>query len=198
MTTELPPFLRADDSPLTEKQEALIKHEVKVPPGNRTALIELEKQSFGIAFEQALEAIADGRSLSEFCSTYHMPVSASRFRTWMFQDPRRKELYHMAKSLGAETVEDDLIRIADGLNPDGSASMNDTNRSKIQIDTRWRLLQVWNRKRYGDVKHIEQTTTTTVDINTLSKHELEQQLLRSLGLDMMDITPDGDTFDNVD
>jgi hypothetical protein len=198
---DLPDFMRPPTDPQESDQPEQpspdqsraarqVRHELLAPKGsgNRTALIELEKQTFEIAFEFALEHLADGCSLSEFCHGYHTPISTSRFRTWMFRDPRRKEAYHAAKALGAETVEDDLIRISDGLRPDLTPTPEETARAKLRIDTRKWLLQVWNRKRYGDVKHIEQNTTTTIDVSTMSKHDLEQQLMRSLGI--------GETFDH--
>lgn len=171
-------------------------HDLYAPPGNRAALIELEKQTYDIAFETALEHIADGMPLSQFCANYHQPLSATRFRTWMFKDRRRKEAYLAAKVLAAEAVEDELIRIADGLKADGTPTPDDTTRSKLMIDTRWKMLQVWNRQRYGDTKFIEQTTTQKIDVNTMSKDELEQRLLRAMGIDPDDITPSGDTFDH--
>ena len=161
-------------------------------PGNRQALIDLEKQSFEIAFETALERLADGMTLSTFCAEYPSPLeplSAVRFRTWIFKDAHHRSAYMTAKAIGAETVEDDLIRIADGLRPDGSASLDDVPRSQLRVQTRKWLLQVWNRRRYGDVKQIEQTTTTTVDISSLSTEELRSRLLKSLGMDI----PDSDT-----
>jgi hypothetical protein len=182
--------------PLSNPARIAVELKDTSAPGNRQALIDLERQSFEIAFETALERLADGLTLSEFCANYPSPVeplSAVRFRTWIFRDPQRKSAYMTAKAIGAETVEDDLIRIADGLRPDGTASLDDVPRSQLRVQTRKWLLQVWNRRRYGDVKQIEQTTTTTVDISNLSTEELRSRLLKSLG---MDADPSGNTYEN--
>jgi len=149
---------------------------------NSTSMRELERQSFAIAFEHLLEKVAEGTTLTTFATEYHTPLSPGRFRTWIFANNNRKAAYMAAKAVGAEHVEDEMRRIADGLNADGTPSLNDTARSTLQVNTRKWILQVWNRKRYGDVKHIEQTTTTSVDLSRLSTDDLRQRLLEQMGL----------------
>ena len=178
-----------------ERQEQQIRHELKAVPGsgNFHAVIELEKQSFDIAFESALEALAGGTTLTEFCHSYHMPMSPVRFRTWMLQDNRRKNAYYGAKALWAEALEDELIRISDGVGPDGQrapALPEEVQRSTLRIATRKWIMEKSNRKRYGDVKHIEQTTTntTTIDVTTMSTEDLKRFVLRQAGADALDAT----------
>jgi hypothetical protein len=148
----------------------------------------LEQQTFDIAFEMALEQLAGGVPFTQFCTEYpspspSQPLDPTRFRAWIWKDQKRKQAYLVAKALGAEAVEDELIRISDGLGPDNLPSPNEVDRSKLQIDTRKWLLQVWNRRRYGDVKHIEQTTTTRVDVSSLSTDELRAKVLQGLGFE---------------
>ncbi len=88
-----------------------------------------------------------------------------------------------AKAVGAEAVEDELIRISDGRLEDGGASPDDVSRSQLRINTRKWLLQVWNRKRYGDVKTVESHSTTRFDVSSASSAELQRRVLESLGLD---------------
>jgi hypothetical protein len=148
-------------------------------------VLALEMQTFEIAFESALEQIASGTTLAIFCANYigpmNAPLAAGRFRAWMFRDGKRKQAYLAAKALGAEAIEDELLRISDGIRADGSAMPDDVNRNTLQINTRKWLLQVWNRRRYGDVKHIEQNTTTRVDVSNLGTEELRAKVLSSLG-----------------
>lgn len=146
---------------------------------------ELEVQSFGIAFESVLETLAEGRSLDEFCRTYHTQLSPARFRTWIYRDRNRCNAYLAAKAVGAEAVEDELIRISDGVLVDGSASPDDVSRSQLRINTRKWLLQVWNRKRYGDVKTVESHSTTRFDVSSASSAELQRRVLESLGLESL-------------
>jgi hypothetical protein len=144
---------------------------------------QLELQTFEIAFESALEELAAGNTLELFCASYHVRLVPSRFRTWVFQNTKRRNAYIAAKAVGAEAVEDELIRIADGKLADGTPSPNDVQRSQLMISTRRWLLTVWNRERYGEVKKVEQTTTTRIDPASLSTPELQRQLLEALGID---------------
>jgi hypothetical protein len=183
-----------------EKVDQQIRHELKAAPGsgNMAAVIELEKQSFEIAFESALESLAGGKTLTEFCHAYHMPMSPVRFRTWMLQDNRRKNAYYGAKALWAEQLEDELIRISDGVGPDGQPASQlpeDVQRSTLRISTRKWIMEKSNRKRYGDVKHIEQTTTntTTIDVSSMSTEDLKRFVLRQAGADSLD----ADTLDAI-
>jgi hypothetical protein len=143
----------------------------------------LELQTFGIAFESALEAAASGTTLEQFATSYHVRLNAPRFRTWIYQNAKRRNAWQAAKAVGAEQVEEDLIRIADGINPDGTASLADVQRSTLQVNTRRWLLQVWNRERYGDIRKIEQTTTARIDPSSLSTPELQERLLAALGVE---------------
>jgi hypothetical protein len=145
-----------------------------------TEMRALEKQSFEIAFEFALEAVSGGITFESFCREYHTPLNAVRFRNWVFTNASRRVAYMQAKMLGAEAIEDDLIRIADGLRPDGTPSLDDPQRTQQMLNIRKWLLQVWNRRRYGDVKQIEQTTR--VESSQMTKEELQQRLLVSLGI----------------
>lgn len=145
----------------------------------------LEVQSFGIAFESVLETMAEGKSLDEFCRTYHTQLSPARFRTWIYRDRNRRNAYLAAKAVGAEAVEDELIRISDGRLEDGGASPDDVSRSQLRINTRKWLLQVWNRKRYGDVKTVESHSTTRFDVSSASSAELQRRVLESLGLESL-------------
>ena len=147
-------------------------------------LRQLEKQTFEIAFEMALEAMAEGVTLQDFCREYHTQLSPARFRNWMFKDANRSVAYRRAKMIGAEAVEDELLRISDGKNPDGSASISDTNRDTLRINIRKWLLGVWNRKKYGDIKQVEQHTPPRFDPAVATADQLQQELLRALGLDV--------------
>ena len=143
----------------------------------------LERQTFGIAFEHLLESMANATTFSHFCLTYldpfGRPLSTSRFRTWIFHDQSRRRAYYTAKALAAEAIEDDLIRIADGFNPDGSLSLADPARSKLQVDVRFKLLPIFNPKRYAPTTRVEtNTTVTTKNLDALPTLELKRLLLQ--------------------
>ena len=157
----------------------------------------LEIQTFKIAFEFALLSMADGTPFEVFCRTFssHLPdhlqptlgLPPGRFRAWIFRDERRRNAYYAAKALAAEAVEDELIRIADGVGPDGEPLLEDNQRSALKIETRKWLLKIWNRRRYGDVKQIEQHLTSNADMSQLSTQELHRRILESLGMDAIEV-----------
>ena len=153
---------------------------------NKASVDALMLQTFDIAFEIALERLAEGISLDVFCREYYKPISPAKFRTWIYRNPKRKAAYLAAKAIGAEAIEDEMIRISDGIRPDGSETPEDVTRSTLRINTRKWLLTIWNRPRYGDKTTIEQTTTTKLDTSGVSTAELRSRLLESLGLDTVD------------
>ena len=163
---------------------------MSLPPRHASSLSPeeriLEQQTFAIAFESLLEALSDATTFSAFCLTYKdpfgRPLSTARFRTWIFAIPARKTAYYTAKSMAAEAIEDDLIRIADGLNPDGSLSPNDPARSKLMVDVRFKLLPVYNRDRYAPTTQVDiNTTVTTKNVDSISTQELKRLILEKRG-----------------
>lgn len=160
---------------------------------------ELEKQSFEIAFETLLEHLSEGRTFESFCNEYHTPLHVGRFRAWVFSRQKRREAYYVAKAIGAEAIEDELIRISDGIDADGNPSADDVGRATLRINTRKWLLQISNRKRYGDVKQIESHTTTSFDPSSLSTMQLQQRILQSLGMEenpLLDYVDSPETVDD--
>jgi hypothetical protein len=172
-----------------ERRLALIRNELKASNGSADLQIRYETKIFEIAFTTAMDWLAEGKTLQEFCVEYHTPISPARFRKWIFQDDKRHDAYRMAKALGAEAMEDELVRISDGLSADGSAAPDETARSKLKIDTRKFVMQVNNRRKYGEHKSIEQTTTTTtkIDVTSLSTEDLKRYVLRQAGADAVDV-----------
>lgn len=193
MNSSLPDWMDGDDTSPKERS----KH-VPIPISQMSDQErQLELQTFGIAFESSLEQIASGTTIEQFCQKYTDPLGRSlshgRFRAWIYRDEKRRNAFYAAKALAAEAIEDELLRISDGMLADGSASMDDTARSQLRIQTRWKLLQVYNRKRYGDVKTVEQTNTTKVEIQQMTTDELKKYILSQSGIDIenADFSTDG-------
>ena len=149
-------------------------------------MLELEKQTFAIAFESALEHLADGATFQQFCDNYHVRLHPARFRKWIFRDSERRHAYEVAKAIGMEAIEDSLIRIADGINPDGSPSPNEVARSSLMIETRKWVMSKVNPRKYGDNKRIEQTSITRFDPNKMSNEELARQVFDALGINVIE------------
>ena len=113
---------------------------------------ENEQALFPALFERALDEIAGGNPLAQVVEEYPIEVSYTRLLSWIHRDEGRKARYFEAQVIGAEAVADQMIRISDA-----SDNLEDVQRSTLRINTRKWLLGVWNRKRYGETRQVEQT-----------------------------------------
>ena len=145
------------DAPLTTTTELAIAPPLpEVPswmlPATPLAKLRLDNEltTFENALDGLLEHVAAGNPLSAAVERDPRDISYSRLLAWIHRDPARVERYRQAQEIGAEVVADQMIEIADG------EGLEDVNRSTLRINTRKWLLGVWNRKRYGEVKQIEQ------------------------------------------
>lgn len=125
----------------------------------KRARVELEMLSYEAVFERALENIAAGQPLSATIEEDHRSINYHRFLSWVHKDEHRKARYYEAQEVGAEVVAAQMLEIADA-----DDTLEDVQRSTLRINTRKWLLGVWNRKRFGDVKQIEQNVT--IDLST--------------------------------
>ena len=103
-------------------------------------------------FEWVCERISIGETLGTVLNRDPRNPDVGRFIRWVMKDEGRREKYYEAQAIGAEVMfEEDMIRIADA-----DDSLEDVQRTKVKLDTRWKRLAICNRKRFGDVKQIEQ------------------------------------------
>jgi hypothetical protein len=77
-----------------------------------------------------------------------------RFIAWVMRDENRKAQYYEAQAIGAVVLMIETPMIADA-----NDSMEDVNRSTLRVNTRKWQMSVWNRKRFGDVRQIDQNVT---------------------------------------
>jgi hypothetical protein len=108
-------------------------------------------------FERALQHIAEGNPLTSAIENYPLPITATRFMAWIHRDEERRTRYYEAQEIGAEVVANQMIDIADA-----EDTVEDVQRSTLRINTRKWLLGVWNRKRFGEIKQVEQNVTIDI------------------------------------
>jgi len=123
------------------------------------------------SWNKILESISMGHTLKSIVEDQNLGVDYNALIRWIHKDEARKAEYYAAREVGAEIIADDLIEISAGID-----SMEDVARSSLRIQTRKWLLGVWNRKRYGDVKQIEQNVT--VDIGAAMERAQARALSR--------------------
>lgn len=133
---------------------------------------QLEEAQFEASFENILDKIAGGGNLKDILEDDIRQLDHSRMRRWILRDTKRKAKYHEAQEIGAELIADEIIGIADGGN-----SMEDVQRSKLRIDTRWKLLTVWNRRRYGEVKQVEINQSISISDALNAAHQRMEKAL---------------------
>lgn len=114
--------------------------------------------NYEAVFPRVLELMAGGchlnRAIKRLPADLYPPVKSGPFIQWVNKDPLRKTLFKQAKEIRTETWAGNILDHAEGVE-DGFE--NDTARSKLIIDTYWKLMGVDNRKDYGDKTTIEVT-----------------------------------------
>lgn len=123
---------------------------------------DLRRQNMLATFELALDTVLcrmvdQGCSLAESVKQDHRDFPYSQFLGWIMRDEGRKARYHEAQALAAEVVFDQLTSIADA-----EDTIEDVQRSTLKVNTRKWWLGVVNRKRFGDVKQVEQNVTLDI------------------------------------
>ncbi len=120
----------------------------------------IQRITYESIFERALEEVEAGGTIFALIKNDPRGIDYGKFMKWMNLDPERKKRFREAKTNGALAMEDRLLEVAAG--KDG---LEDVNRSKLIVDTMWKMMQVNDRDRYStSVKHEH---TVGVDIKKL-------------------------------
>ena len=114
------------------------------------ARADLALTRYEIIFERLLNEIANGKMFQSVINEDFRDIEAGALLRWIKKDPLRFQQYNEAKELRSELFAGQSIEIADA-----SDSLEDVARSKLRIDTRWRVMGADYRKQYGDVKTID-------------------------------------------
>lgn len=128
-----------------------------VPVSHKQALAELTDVVFENMFEGVLVKISQGKPLTQVLEEDYRQPEYEYFLRWIHKDEGRKARFYEAQELAAHVVESELLKIADA-----DDSLEDVARSTLRINTRKWLLGVWNRKRFGETKQIEQNVTIDI------------------------------------
>lgn len=118
---------------------------------------EIEHRRYEAVFERFLDGVAQGQPLSAIVRDYPIEMEPTKIIRWIHRDPERKERYYEAQAIGAEVIACQMMEIADAKD-----SLEDVARSTLRVGTRKWLLGVFNRKRFGDVKQIEQNVSVSL------------------------------------
>jgi hypothetical protein len=152
---------------------------------DRSTLPAVKRENLHTTYEAAFEGMLDKMTTSNI--SFHEAVrddfrglNPTHYLAWVLRDEGRKNRYYEALAITAEGVAADMLRIADA-----SDSFEDVARSTLKISTRKWLLGVWNRKRFGETRQVEQNIT--IDISQ-AMADANARVAHSRG-DVIDVTP---------
>lgn len=92
--------------------------------------------------DRICEGLSDGKSLRAICRAEDMPGKTTVFR-WLQSNLEFRDQYARAREAGADSLADEMVDIADGLESD------DVQRDRLRVDTRKWVASVLKPKKYG-------------------------------------------------
>ena len=113
--------------------------------------------TFDVAFERILDKIMEKYSFEEAVRDDHRNLKPAEVMRWIMALPDRKARYYEALEIRAELISEDLLGIADGKD-----DMDDIERAKLRINERRKQMAIWNRKRFGEVKQVDITSSVSI------------------------------------
>lgn len=109
-------------------------------------------EQFEIVLPRVLELICGGATLRNAMRELPIVIDSGAFIRWLKRKPDLYDLYKEAKEVRTEVWTGNMLDHATS-----SDSLEDVNRSRLIVDTYWKLVQAENRKTYGDTKTVEVT-----------------------------------------
>ena len=165
-----------DEQDLDPENPDAVKRAIILRRENALMRRQFEEQTFEAVFDDILEHIASGQPLTAFVEMRPLAFDYQRCLSWIMRDETRKNRYYEAQEIGAEIVSHQILGIADA-----SDSLEDVARSTLRINSRKWLMGVWSRKRFGDIKQVDQNIT--IDLSA-AMQEAQDRLDRSRVIDV--------------
>lgn len=151
------------------------------PPARLAALRKAnEIATFSAKFETIIDQITCGQPLKTLLGDDPRNLDYARFLAWVMKDEKRKNRYHEAQRVAAEVISTQMLEIADARD-----TIEDVQRSTLRINTRKWYLGVLDRKRFGEVKQIDQTVT----IDMVGAMEAARERASRARGDIIDVKP---------
>ncbi len=153
--------------------EGLLRGEPVKHRAWREALIAADRRGWPVELiEDICADVANKKTLKAACASHGK--EARIFLQMARRDPTVKEMYEEARTIASELEGDELREIADDdsndLTLDGKGNTASVNRSKLQVETRFRLMSSYNRQRFGEEK-TPAGANVTVNINHADRLE---------------------------
>jgi hypothetical protein len=164
MSNDRPVKLTSTPPPLPDWLSA-VPDNVKPPPPskeNKYLLAEINHLIYSNMFELVLARIAEGDTLGKIMRDCQRGPEINQFMRWVMKDPQRESRFDEAERIATRVMKHEIRDIADGVSETGSELPEDIARSKLRIDSRWKIMSVDNKKRYGETKTIDINQTISI------------------------------------
>lgn len=119
------------------------------PPGTDGYTLEIDAE--------ICSRISKGEPLTKMCREDEWLPSRETVYAWQDKYPEFAERFAQARVRGFDAIADDCVDIAD--NPIPTA---DTQRDKLRVETRLKLLAKWDPRRYGDKLQTEHSVSESL------------------------------------
>ncbi len=143
---------------------------------------------------EIIARLRQGEAINAICQESHMPCDWT-VRQWSDQDPQLATELARARERGYDQIAQDTLLIADGLKPvvtdKGLTLQSDTQRDKLRVETRLRVLAKWDPKRYGEAVQMRMADANGEKLDTTPMiRELLALVRPSDGSQAIDVTPE--------
>jgi hypothetical protein len=145
------------------------------------AEMELREMTYTHIFEYALDYIASGTPMTSILSNDPRNIDYARFLRWIKKNPLRHQRYCEAQEIAAEILVDKMDHLIDKMTNDGMA----VDQQKFNFEVLKYKAGSWNKKKYGNNKHVELTSNGLDDnkLKTLSSDDLKKMYIEQAGID---------------
>lgn len=133
---------------------------------------ELREMTYRNFFECALDIIASGSSVASIIRNDPRGIDYGRFLRWVHRDKVRTQKYEMAQEIAAEVLVGEIPAIADGMEGERDMPMT-TDRDNLRIRSRQWMAEKYNKRKYGQSKHID-VTSNQFDENAMKQLSIEE------------------------
>lgn len=100
--------------------------------------------------DEIMDGIADGVPLREICRREGMPNWRTVY-SWLEADEEMAARFARAREIGFDAIAEDILHNVDNV----KAISEHIQRSKLQVETRLKLLAKWSPKKYGEKQQVE-------------------------------------------
>lgn len=149
------------------------------PPRPSKERLALEQTQYEIVFQTVIEQMCEGITLTAALQSFPHDISRGKFRQWITKDPSRRQLLDEAEKLLGECLFDDFVELNRKIGED----LMDIESFKVKSQNLKWLLQVYNKKRFGETKQVDATFSISV-IDAINAGNA-----RVINAEVVDVTP---------